>query len=95
MKIELSQPEIEHAIIAQMESLISIKEGKHMTCSFTTTRAPFSIIAEINIVEDDQPEKPQERSFPSSPIIEPEEEENPAEEPVGSNSVRSLFGNLN
>lgn len=93
MKITLSQNEIEQAVQTYMNTLISIPADKQVSCEFTTTRSPFSIMAEINI-ENKQAEKPVEATLPSTPIIEPEEEENALEEPASENTVHSLFGSL-
>ena len=87
MKITLSQNEIEQAVLDHMSSIISIKEGKTMTCEFTTTRSPFSIFAEISIV-DKQAAAPETFIKP-----EPQKEEASVQE-TGNNSVHSLFGNL-
>ena len=93
MKITLEQSEITTSVMNYVKSLISVPADKQVSCEFTTTRSPFSIMAEINI-ENKQAEKPVEATLPSTPIIEPEEEENALEEPASENTVHSLFGSL-
>ena len=85
MKITLDNNEITQSVQKYVESLISIPEGKKININFQTTRSPFSIYAEIDIVNETEEQKEQ------APF-----EEEPAgdEHPSENTTVRSLFGNL-
>ena len=86
MKITLDNNEITQSVQKYVESLISIPEGKKININFQTTRSPFSIYAEIDIVNEAEEQKEQ-APFDEEPV----NNENPSE----NTTVRSLFGNLN
>lgn len=94
MKITLSQNEIEQAVRSYMEGIITLKPDTQMTCEFTNGRGPNGISVEINI-ESKAAEKPQEKPFPSSPIVDEEDDKVPFEATAEPQNVHSLFGNLN
>ena len=96
MKITLSQSEIENAVKTYMEGIITLKEGSEMICDFTSGRGNSGISVEITI-ENKAPVMPVQATFPSAPVMEPEEEEISSQDEAepANNSVHSLFGNLN
>lgn len=86
MKITLDNNEITQSVQKYVESLISIPEGKKININFQTTRSPFSIYAEIDIVNETEAQKEEQAPFDTEPA---------GEEVTSDNTtVRSLFGNL-